>query len=1083
MDRRTAQSRIFSSGENLAQSSRSNDITRRSFFRMGVGAATLAAASLVHPTTQAEADEATDVRLIIGSDVHVPQYSSLQKLPPIFTWMASMAPTKICLVGDIVDSGVQSYYDQFNQVLAASPFASSIQDSFVFCQGNHETYSVGVSGAPALFKQNLGQEPNKVVWAGSVPIVTMGPNTNSDSYYAANLAFLQEALAGIAADERYSASRPIMVLCHHAIPNTVYASPEWHGTYGDQVIAELKKYPNVIHVSGHSHSTLEDARSIDQSLGFTCIQDATLSAYFENEKAKPFAMYDPTTGAATSYPQIGSDFGKAAQCVVLDIKASGATVVSRYDLIGLVGGGQARKLYEDWTVDIPSLASGAIAYPQARTSNPPLAPSDGSVTVTDTGSGTIKVDFPAFEAASDNNNDMIHDYKVVAQPVANDGSAAGDPAVRRYFADYFLPAAERGTAWSVVVAGLSSGLSYSVRVSAETSFATADETSGVSKALAAATSVGTEAPAMLLDIDYRRGNPADAMGHELYKAGGSLAADQTLVDGVTSSVYESDGTGGYGYTLSAAEHQLISNGSTTECLFKMVDIQSDQCVFSNQQSAGAGFEVENGNLEFWLNPASGRRVIPKGAIAAGEWVHAIATHDGSTVTLYINGQQVATAAAQGVKVPTPKRYYVGSDCRTSDEPEIACAAGTRIAYARIYTRAFSADEVATAYANARTEPEQLLLDIDFAKGSTDDTKGHASKLWDTSALGSQALLNGATGTVLTVAGKGGLSYRLGDGDFALLAQGSSIECAFKAPSVSGDWCPFSCQQSAGMGLEVTSGELYFYLRVLGNSGDRYETVSTPVSAGEWIHAVGTYDGKTLRLYVNGKLAGELGAEGTMKVPTPHLFFVGADTDSSEQPQYLAPAGTQIQAARLYTRPISDDEVATRFAALATAAEEPDQKPDDPNSEQKPDDPGAGTDDPGAGTDDPGANDKPEDGGNTGNTGDTGDAGNSGNTGDPAVGGDASNTGNTGNTGRTDDADNTGNVVPTGNVGATSGTVLAGAAPKASSASVPAATVPNTGDALPQGIAAMLALIGGAGALLGGRALTADSATSDEGDAE
>ena len=91
---------------------------------------------------------------------------------------------------------------------------------------------------------------------------------------------------------------PVIIIGHHGIPNTAYVTNEWKGNYGAMVDL-FKQYPQVIHISGHSHSTLEDARSIYQDDGYTAIQDGAIGAYFENESGK----IDPTTGKGSTYPE------------------------------------------------------------------------------------------------------------------------------------------------------------------------------------------------------------------------------------------------------------------------------------------------------------------------------------------------------------------------------------------------------------------------------------------------------------------------------------------------------------------------------------------------------------------------------------------------------------------------------------------------------------------------------------------------------------------------------------------------------------------------------------------------------------
>ena len=60
-----------------------------------------------------------------------------------------------------------------------------------------------------------------------------------------------------------------------------------------------------------------------------------------------------------------------------------------------------------------------------------------------------------------------------------------------------------------------------------------------------------------------------------------------------------------------------------------------------------------------------------------------------------------------------------------------------------------------------------------------------------------------------------------------------------------------------------NGTLSFNL-ALNNNGNWYEVTSTPLmSVNKWYHVAGTYDGSTLRLYLNGKQVGTLAQVGTI----------------------------------------------------------------------------------------------------------------------------------------------------------------------------------------------------------------------------
>ncbi len=126
----------------------------------------------------------------------------------------------------------------------------------------------------------------------------------------------------------------------------------------------------------------------------------------------------------------------------------------------------------------------------------------------------------------------------------------------------------------------------------------------------------------------------------------------------------------------------------------------------------------------------------------------------------------------------------------------------------------------------------------------------------------------------------------------------------------GEQTPFSTQQSGGAGYWITSGGvLHMYI----GHGNRqwYDLVSTKnLQPGKYYHAVATYDGATLKLYLNGYLAGELAIEDDINLPVEGSQYLVAGGDVSDNPLNVcdAPLNGNLMTARLYSRPISRDEV-------------------------------------------------------------------------------------------------------------------------------------------------------------------------------
>lgn len=111
--------------------------------------------------------------------------------------------------------------------------------------------------------------------------------------------------------------KPVFVLQHEHIRDTVYGSTLFDG-WGEIYLADIvRKYPNVVDISGHSHYPATDPRAIWQG-DFTALNDGGL-AYFE-------FTYD---GERKYHPENASIM---AQFMLIEVSAENSVRVMVYDL-------------------------------------------------------------------------------------------------------------------------------------------------------------------------------------------------------------------------------------------------------------------------------------------------------------------------------------------------------------------------------------------------------------------------------------------------------------------------------------------------------------------------------------------------------------------------------------------------------------------------------------------------------------------------------------------------------------------------------------------------------------------------------
>jgi len=96
----------------------------------------------------------------------------------------------------------------------------------------------------------------------------------------------------------------------------------------------------------------------------------------------------------------------------------------------------------------------------------------------------------------------------------------------------------------------------------------------------------------------------------------------------------------------------------------------------------------------------------------------------------------------------------------------------------------------------------------------------------------------------------------------------------------------------------------------GAAGLGYLDAKAPFAPGRWYHVVGTYDGATKRIFVNGKLEAATSAQkGDILYPPKAWFEIGAYHDDNE---YFRTTG-MVHEVCLYRRAMDPGEVARRYA--------------------------------------------------------------------------------------------------------------------------------------------------------------------------
>ena len=635
---------------------------------------------------QAASREGVAARFFVGSDVHIGRNADASaKLTNALNVFNEIDPQAdgVLLVGDITNNGASGEYDTLMDLIHASP----LSDKVVLAMGNHEFNTF--LGAVNRFESKTGQDNNEVRYYRdddgnlTATVVKLGAS-NYGGNYTESYDMLKTALETATGE---NAEAPIIVLGHHGIRDTAYVTNEWYGNYGEgtdkDMVALMEQYPQVIHISGHSHSTLEDARSIYQDDGYTAIQDSTIGAYFENETGK----VDPDSGSAATIPPQAEE---SSQALRIDVMEDGTIDIYRLDLTD----GDYMYADEPWTFDANDESDRPYTAARADQSDTPSFSDGAAVTVSSVTKGSAVVHFPAAQAASGENVDMIQAYEVTLTP-DNGGSAK----TVRVFADYYKDESRQRTDWEVKVTGLEAGVTYTPSVVALTSYEKASAAI-TGEAFNTANPPYVTPEADVLDVDFNRDQTGgDTNGHDIKIFGQpTLKFDEELGRNVMVFDGQDDGLR---YAMSKSDYTELVDGMTVELYYKPLDTKNNNPM-GNTQLSGFCFEQKSGTntVEFWAR-VGGSYVKPAAQVTKDAWNHLTATFDGSSVKIYLNGELQDTKSASGSITVPPLYLFLGGD--TTSGGDLEYAANCEIALARVYTGAMNAEDVKKAY-EAATQP-------------------------------------------------------------------------------------------------------------------------------------------------------------------------------------------------------------------------------------------------------------------------------------------------------------------------------------------------------------------------------------------
>lgn len=212
----------------------------------------------------------------VVSDIHMNKDSNqtFEKFKTTLQQLNDVVPRQdaFIIVGDLTDNGLMPEYEKFKSAYLTHKQKNAAS---LIAIGNHDYWNdLSVADAQKRYIQETGMPSiyyHKVIKGYHFIVLGTEDGVTEGTFSVKQIEWLSEKLKQAKADDP---NKPIFVFHHQPIKDTIYGS-EWGFTENRDLFYDtLKKYPQAITFSGHTHYPLDDPKIIHQK-DFTTIGTST----------------------------------------------------------------------------------------------------------------------------------------------------------------------------------------------------------------------------------------------------------------------------------------------------------------------------------------------------------------------------------------------------------------------------------------------------------------------------------------------------------------------------------------------------------------------------------------------------------------------------------------------------------------------------------------------------------------------------------------------------------------------------------------------------------------------------------------